>query len=314
MTAHIFIDGSAGTTGLQIQERLAARGDISLILLDAAEKKDPVRRGQALNDADVSILCLPDAAAKETVSLARANSVRIIDTSTAHRTDPDWVYGLAELKAGQADLISGAARVSNPGCYPTGVIVALNPLVAAGMVPADYPVAVSAVSGYTGGGKQMIAEYENTDGGAGDDSPPAAFHLYGLQLQHKHLAEMQVYGGLAKPPVFIPSVGNFPQGMITQVPLDLARLPGTPTVAHIHDTLAAFYAGSEVIELVSLSDAQTVKRLPGDMMAGSDKLKLYVFGDEAKQQVMIAAVFDNLGKGASGAAVQNLDLMLGARV
>lgn len=307
MTAHIFIDGSAGTTGLQIQERLAARGDISLILLDEAEKKDPARRGQALNDADVSILCLPDAAARETVSLARTNAVRIIDTSTAHRTDPDWVYGLAELNAGQAELIAGAAQVSNPGCYPTGVIVALNPLVAAGMVPADYPVAVSAVSGYTGGGKQMIADYENTEG----DSPPAAFHLYGLQLQHKHLAEMQVYGGLTKPPVFIPSVGNFPQGMITQVPLDLAQLPDTPTMAHIHGRLAEFYAGSEVIELVSLEDAQAVKRLPGDMMAGSDKLKLYVFGDEAKQQVMIAAVFDNLGKGASGAAVQNLDLMLG---
>jgi N-acetyl-gamma-glutamyl-phosphate reductase len=310
MTAHIFIDGSAGTTGLQIQERLAARGDISLILLDEAEKKDPARRGQALNDADVSILCLPDAAARETVSLARANSVRIIDTSTAHRTDPDWVYGLAELNAGQADLIAGAARVSNPGCYPTGVIVALNPLVAAGMVPADYPVAVSAVSGYTGGGKQMIAEYENTDGEAGA-TPPAAFHLYGLQLQHKHLGEMQVYGGLVKPPVFIPSVANFPQGMITQVPLDLAQLPGNPTVADIHGRLADFYADSDVIELISLTDAQAVKRLPAHMMAGSDKLKLYVFGDEDKQQVMIAAVFDNLGKGASGAAVQNLDLMLG---
>lgn len=312
MTAHIFIDGSAGTTGLQIQERLAARADISLILLDEAEKKDPARRGQALNDADVSILCLPDAAARETVSLARANSVRIIDTSTAHRTDPDWVYGLAELNAGQADLIAGAARVSNPGCYPTGVIVALNPLVAAGMVPADYPVAVSAVSGYTGGGKQMIAEYENTDGGAdGDGPPPAAFHLYGLQLQHKHLGEMQVYGGLVKPPVFIPSVGNFPQGMITQVPLDLAQLPGKLTVADIHGRLADFYAGSDVIEVISLAEAQAVKRLPADMMAGSDKLKLYVFGDDHKQQVMIAAVFDNLGKGASGAAVQNLDLMLG---
>ncbi|MEH6526864.1 MAG: N-acetyl-gamma-glutamyl-phosphate reductase [Sneathiella sp.] len=308
MTAHIFIDGSAGTTGLQIQERLAARADISLILLDEAEKKDPAKRGAALNDADLSILCLPDAAAKETVSLARANSVRIIDTSTAHRTDPDWVYGLAELEPGQAEKISGAARVSNPGCYPTGVIVALNPLVAAGVVPADYPVAVSAVSGYTGGGKQMIAEYE----GAGGDTPsPAAFHLYGLQLQHKHLGEMQVYGGLAKPPVFIPSVGNFPQGMITQVPLDLAQLPGTPTMADIHQRLSDFYSGSEVIEVISLNEAQSVKRLPADMMAGSDALKLYVFGDEAKQQVMIAAVFDNLGKGASGAAVQNLDLMLG---
>jgi len=308
MTAHIFIDGSAGTTGLQIQERLAARGDISLILLDEAEKKDPAKRGQALNDADVSILCLPDVAARETVSLARANSVRIIDTSTAHRTDPDWVYGLAELNAEQADLISGAARVSNPGCYPTGVIVALNPLVSAGLVPADYPVAVSAVSGYTGGGKQMIAEYENADAGA---TPPSAFHLYGLQLQHKHLGEMQVYGGLVKPPVFIPSVANFPQGMITQVPLDLAKLPGTPTVADIHHTLAGFYAGSEVIELISTAEAENTKQLRGDMMAGSDGLKLYVFGDEAKQQVMIAAVFDNLGKGASGAAVQNLDLMLG---
>lgn len=308
MTAHIFIDGSAGTTGLQIQERLAARADISLILLDEAEKKDPVRRGAALNDADVSILCLPDAAARETVSLAHSDAVRIIDTSTAHRTDPDWVYGLAELNSEQAGLISGAARVSNPGCYPTGVIVVLNPLVGAGVVPSDYPVAVSAVSGYTGGGKQMIAEYEDA---STDGFPPAAFHLYGLQLQHKHLAEMQVYGGLVKPPVFLPSVANFPQGMITQVPLDLAHLPGTPTIADIHGRLSDFYTGSEVIEVVSLEEARHVKRLQADMMAGSDALKIYVFGDEDKQQVMLAAVFDNLGKGASGAAVQNLDLMLG---
>jgi N-acetyl-gamma-glutamyl-phosphate reductase len=308
MTAHIFIDGSAGTTGLQIQERLAARSDLSLILLDEAEKKDPAKRGQALNDADVSILCLPDVAARETVSLARDDTVRIIDTSTAHRTDPKWVYGLAELNAGQAERIAAAARVSNPGCYPTGVIVVLHPLVAAGVVPGDYPVTVSAVSGYTGGGKQMIAEYENI---VGDAPPPPAFHLYGLQLQHKHLAEMNVYCGLAKPPVFIPSVANFPQGMITQVPLDLAQLPGTPTVADIHERLTDYYADSNVIEVVSLEEAQAVKRLAADMMAGSDGLKIYVFGDEEKQQVMLASVLDNLGKGASGAAVQNLDLMLG---
>lgn len=307
MTKHIFIDGSAGTTGLQIRERLAERADLALITLDQSDKKDPAKRAEAMADADISILCLPDAAARESVSFARANSTRIIDTSTAHRIAPGWVYGLPEYLPEQADLIRAAHRVANPGCYPTGVVLCLHPLVRAGLLPPDYPVSVAAVSGYTGGGKQMIEQYEDKGSEAYAPSP---FQVYGLQLQHKHLAEMKVYGGLTKPPVFVPSVANFPQGMITQVGLDLAHLTGSPTVESLHQLLAKYYENTPHVTVVPLNEARQVTRLHGDMLAGSDDLRIYVFGSEEKGQVLLAAVFDNLGKGASGAAVQNLDLML----
>ncbi|MCF8468879.1 MAG: N-acetyl-gamma-glutamyl-phosphate reductase [Sneathiella sp.] len=307
MVQNIFIDGSAGTTGLQIQGRLGGRSDIALITLTEAEKKDPLIRAQALNDADISILCLPDAAARESVSFACSNSVRIIDTSTAHRVDPGWVYGLPEYAPEQADLIRAARRVSNPGCYPTGPILCLSPLVRAGILPASYPVSVAAVSGYSGGGRQMIEQYE--DAGLATYAP-GAYHIYGLQQRHKHLPEMHIRGLLNKPPAFVPSIASFPQGMMTEIALDLSHLNGAPTLETIHRTLAAFYEAYPRIEVIPLAEAKEVTSLDADMLANSDQLQIYVFGNAESGQVVLVAVYDNLGKGASGAAVQNLDLML----
>ena len=307
MKPKIFIDGEHGTTGLQIRERLAARHDLEVLSIPADERRNNAMRADFLRSADIAILCLPDDASREAVSMLEGAATRIIDTSTAHRTHADWVYGFAEMDAAQGKKIAAASRVGNPGCYPTGAIGLIRPLVAAGLLPADYPVSVNAVSGYTGGGKQMIAQMEES---TNPDHIAAPHFLYGLTLQHKHVAEMQAHGQLARRPIFAPSVGRFAQGMLVQVPLHLTDLNGAPKLADLHATLAAQYAGQNIVEVVPLAESAKLARLDPTELAGSDRMKLFVFGTEGDGQVNLVASLDNLGKGASGAAVQNMDLML----
>lgn len=308
MTKKIFIDGDVGTTGLQIRARLEGRGDITLVRLSEDERKDAHARAKALNGVDLAILCLPDEAAREAVSLIENPDVRIIDASSAHRVSDGWVYGFAEMNAGQRDLIAKAKRVSNPGCYAVASIAILSPLVAAGLVRADFPLTINAVSGYSGGGKGLIAEFE--DDGASSHTN-AAFFVYGLGLTHKHVPEMVTHGGLSRPPVFVPSVGRFKQGMIVQVPLQLSALPGSPAPKDIHDVLAAHYAGQQFVSVVDMDEALAMGRLDPEGLNGTNQLVLYVFGNEAEGQAVVMAQLDNLGKGASGSAVQNMNLMLG---
>ncbi|MDX3928675.1 MAG: N-acetyl-gamma-glutamyl-phosphate reductase [Shinella sp.] len=309
MKPKIFIDGEHGTTGLQIRTRMAGRGDVELLSIPEAERRNAKLREDLLNSADIAILCLPDDAAKEAVAMvAGNNSVRIIDTSTAHRVDPDWAYGFAEMDKGQADRIAGARYVANPGCYPTGAIGLIRPLRAAGILPEDYPVSVNAVSGYTGGGKQMIAQMEDA---SNPDHIDAPHFLYGLPLKHKHVPEMQVHGLLARAPLFSPSVGRFPQGMIVQVPLHLADLNDNASLGTIHATLADHYAGQDIVEVVDLKESAALARINAVELADTDRMKLFVFGTAGAAHVNLVALLDNLGKGASGAAVQNMDLMLG---
>ncbi len=308
MKAKIFIDGEHGTTGLQIRSRMSARHDIDILSLPETERRNVAMREDMLNGADIAILCLPDDAAIEAVKIVAGNGkTRVIDTSTAHRVHPDWVYGFAEMDAAQGGKIASARFVANPGCYPTGAIGLIRPLVAAGILPADYPVTVNAVSGYTGGGKQMIAQMENP--GAPDHISSAHF-LYGLALQHKHVAEMKQHGLLERRPIFSPSVGRFAQGMIVQVPLFLDDLKGTQTLATLHEALSEHYAGQSIVEVIPLAYSSKLPRLDPEELNNSDKMKLFVFGAEGKGQVNLVALLDNLGKGASGAAVQNMDLIL----
>jgi N-acetyl-gamma-glutamyl-phosphate reductase len=309
MTPKIFIDGEHGTTGLQIRARLADRRDLDILSIPEAHRKDAAARADFLRQADVAILCLPDAAAREAVALLDGNnSTRVIDTSTAHRVHPDWAYGFAEMTDGQAGRIAKARLVANPGCYPTGAVSLVRPLVEAGMLPSDYPVTVNAVSGYTGGGRQLIGQMEDE---TNPDHIAAPHFLYGLTLQHKHVPEMQVHGLLDRKPIFAPSVGRFAQGMIVQAPLYLADLNGTPSMEEVHGALAAHYAGQEIVEVVALEASAKLPRLDPTELNGSDRMRLYVFGTPGQGQVNLVALLDNLGKGASGAAVQNMDLMLG---
>lgn len=295
----IFIDGAAGTTGLQIRERLEGRAGFTLITLDETQRKDPAARAQALNDADVVILCLPDDAARESVSLIRNDRTRVIDASTAHRTTAGWTYGFPEISG--RDVVARALRISNPGCYSTGFIALVAPLVASGAIPADAPISANAVSGYSGGGKAMIADYE------GGGATPPAWTTYALTLAHKHVPEMTAQCGLTHRPIFAPSVAPVYSGMIVDVPLHLAQLTKAETAASLRDRLAAHYDGSAIVS-VGTHEAAT---LPVELVANTDIMRLFVFGDAAGEQVRLVAVLDNLGKGASGAAVQSLNLVTG---
>jgi N-acetyl-gamma-glutamyl-phosphate reductase len=305
----IFIDGEHGTTGLQIRARLAKRHDLEVISIPEAERRNKAMREDFLKSADIAILCLPDDAAKQAVALLDGhNSVRVIDTSTAHRIDADWAYGFAEMDGEQAGKIASARLVANPGCYPTGAIGLIRPLIAAGILPPDYPVTVNAVSGYSGGGKQMIAQMEDA---AHPEHISAAHFLYGLPLQHKHVAEMTMHGLLASRPIFSPSVGRFAQGMLVQVPLHLDHLRDGAEIGAIHAALSEHYFGQEIVEVISLENSRSLARLDPEKLNNQDIMRLHVFGSEGKGQVNLVAQLDNLGKGASGAAVQNMDLMLG---
>ena len=307
MVAKIFIDGEAGTTGLQIRERLAGRRDLEVLSIAQNKRKDLSERQRLLNAADVASLCLPDDAARESVSLIDNGTTRVIDASTAYRVDPDWAYGFAEMDKGQADKIGAARFVSNPGCYPQGPIATLRPLIEAGILPADFPISVNAISGYSGGGKQMIAEYE----AAGDAA--SEFMPYGLNFNHKHVPEMTAYTKLVHAPLFVPSVGDYAQGMVTFVPLQLGQLDKIPTGREIHAAIADHFAAikDSFVIVAPYEELAKTPELDPQIYNDTNTMKLHVFANDARAQVLLVAVYDNLGKGASGAAVQNLNLMLG---
>lgn len=307
MTTKIFIDGEAGTTGLQIRERLAARKDLTLLSIPEVRRKDPAARAEFLNAADIAILCLPDDAAKESVSLISNTTTRVIDASTAYRVADGWTYGFAEMDRAQTAAIAEATRVSNPGCWPQGVIAVLRPLIAAGLLPASYAVTINGVSGYSGGGKSMIADYQ----AKGEAAPE--FMPYGLGFGHKHLPEMQRYSHLQAQPLFMPAVGNFAQGMLTCVPLQLAALPSIPTGKQLHAAIADHFAAiaHSFVEVAPLAAVERTPELDAESLNNTNRLRIHVFANDAKAQALLLAVYDNLGKGASGAAVQNLNLMLG---
>lgn len=301
----IFIDGEVGTTGLQIRARLAGRSDIELVSIDPAKRKDDDERRRLLNAVDLAVLCLPDDAARTAVALIDNPAVKVLDASTAFRTSPDWTYGLPELTADQAERIANAKRVSNPGCYPTGALCLIRPLVDDGLVPPQTPISVHAVSGYSGGGRKMIEAFETR----GPDHIADIHRIYALELAHKHRNEMRVHAGLAHVPLFTPAVGAYRQGMLVQIPLHLWSLPGQPGGRDLHASLARRYAGERFVHV--MNDEQRPKTLEPEALNGTNRLELFVFDNVEEKTALLVARLDNLGKGASGAAVQNIDLMLG---
>jgi N-acetyl-gamma-glutamyl-phosphate reductase len=302
----IFIDGESGTTGLEIRRRLANTAAVEVMSLAPEKRKDRDERRRMLSEADLAVLCLPDEAAKETVALAEAlgpKAPKILDASTAHRVAPGWVFGFPELAMGQAEAIRKARLVANPGCYATGAIALLRPLVDAGLIPPATPLTINAVSGYSGGGRAMIEAYES--------GMAPAFELYGLGLEHKHVPEIQTYAKLERRPLFVPSVGNFRQGMLVSVPLQLELLPGTPHASDLEAALIAHYRGAGLVQVIPAAEISLQgDRLPAEALNGSDILELRVFANEKHAQAVLVARLDNLGKGAAGAAMQNIALML----
>ncbi|MBR0551224.1 N-acetyl-gamma-glutamyl-phosphate reductase [Stakelama marina] len=305
MTATVFIDGGAGTTGLEIRERLADRAELTLLSLDDSERKDPEKRRDALNSADFVILCLPDAAARDAIAMVSNPRTRIIDASTAHRIAESWTYGFAELEPGQREAIAGAARVSNPGCYPTGFLALVRPLVRAGLIPHDWPLSVNAISGYSGGGRAMIAAFEDRSDA---DFTETAFQGYALGLAHKHVPEMQRHARIAHPPIFAPAVARTYRGMIVEVPVPLFALPRRPSLDACATALREAYRDSPLVTVAPAGN-EGVVRIEED--AASDRLTLRICGNDETGQARLIATLDNLGKGAAGAAVQNLNIMAG---
>ena len=306
MKPKIFIDGEAGTTGLQIRQRLEKHAGVEVVSIDPAKRKDVSARAAMINGADVVILCLPDDGAREAVSLITNNAVKVIDASTAHRVADGWTYGFPELVPIQRQAIADSRRVSNPGCWATGAIALLRPLIDAELLASDYPVSISGISGYSGGGKAMITEFENPEDPTYTKVP---YRIYGLELKHKHLPEMQKWGGLTGKPLFQPSVGRYAQGMIVEVPVHLRRWARDVSPEDIHTALAEAYEGERFVEVMSIDATKAVKTLAPEALNNTNRMQLYVFGSD--DQVRLVALLDNLGKGASGAAVQNMNIMLG---
>ena len=306
MLPKVFIDGEAGTTGLQIADRLRNRTDLEIVSIHPDKRKDIDERARLMNMSDAVILCLPDDAARLGVSLVTSQNTVIIDASTAHRTAAGWIYGFPEMDKGQRAALRATRRITNPGCYPTGMIALIRPLTSRGLLPTSWPLAVNAVSGYSGGGKAMIAEFEDE---SSPDFTRENHRIYGLTQKHKHVPEMKRYGRLDNPPVFMPSVGRYAQGMLVEVALPLWALPGKPKRAAIHAALADAYAGEAFVTMKSLAECDALKGLEPEACNGTNRLELYVFGSD--EEARLVARLDNLGKGASGAAVQNLNIALG---
>ncbi len=307
----VFIDGAEGTTGLQIHSRVNERNDIEIISIPPEKRKDAQARSQLINSADVAILCLPDDAARESVSFVTNPNVKILDASSAHRVADGWVYGFPELEKKRREEVRSAKRVSNPGCYPTGFLACMRPLVAAGIIPKDFPATINAISGYSGGGRKLMEEYQSA---SGEQANNYAYGIYGLTFGHKHVKEMHEHSGLQSPPLFVPAVGNFEKGMLVQIPLPLYALQNQPSGELIHKTLKEYYQNEKYVSVAPINDDACLRKgkfLDTQAANNTNSVQVFVFANDETKEALLVARLDNLGKGASGAAVQNLNIMLG---